>query len=82
MSQRFALYGANSRQMLTYGGLIITHHNRAQMEWLHPGTRVVEVPGDIPQAQCIPLAAHPDYASVHFDPITGDLTKEQFRDAS
>jgi hypothetical protein len=29
----------------------------------------------------MPLAAHPDYASVHFD-ANGDLTKEQFRDAS
>lgn len=81
MSERYALYGTNSRQMLTYAGLILTHHSRPQMEWLHPGTRVVEVPGDVPESQCMPLAAHPDYASVHFD-ANGDLTKEQFRDAS
>lgn len=78
---RFALYGEDTKQMLTLGGLIITHHNRAQMEWLHPGTRVVEVPSDIPESQCMPLAAHPDYATVHFD-ANGDFTKEQFRDAS
>ena len=80
MTTRYGLYGERSRQLLTYGGQVITHHNRAQMEWLHPGTRVVEVPADVPAAQCLPLIAHPDYASVRFDPITGDLDKEQFRD--
>lgn len=81
MIDRFALYGTNSRQMLTYNGLIITHHNRAQMEFMHPGTRVVEVPSDIPESQCIPLALHPDYATVQFDG-NGDLDRNQFRDAS
>jgi hypothetical protein len=81
MSDRFALYGAISRQMLTYNGLIITHHNRRQMEFMHPGTRVVDVPADIPESQCIPLAMHPDYATVQFD-LDGDLNRHQFRDAS
>jgi hypothetical protein len=81
MTDRFALYGTNSRQMLTYNGLIITHHNRAQLEWMHPGTRVVDVPGDIPESQCLPIRFHPDYAAVQWD-ANGDLDRRQFRDAS
>lgn len=80
MTSRYGLYGENSRTLLTYRGRILVHHSRPQMEWLHPGTRVVEVPGDVPDALCLPLMAHPDYGSVRFDPITGDLNKEQFRD--
>lgn len=80
MNQRFGLYGEKSRQLLTFGGQILTHHNRAQMEWLHPGTRVVEVPPDVPADQCLSIRFHPDYASIQWD-AEGNLTKEQFRDA-
>jgi hypothetical protein len=81
MTERYALYGEASRQMLTFQGLVITHHNRRQLEWMHPGARVVEVPQDIPESQCMPIRLHPDYASVQWD-TNGDLDRHQFRDAS
>jgi hypothetical protein len=77
--QRFGLYGANSRTLLTWGGRILCHHDRAQMEWLHPGTRVVEVPSDIPADQCLPIQQCPEYGAIQFT-RDGDIAgKEQFR---
>lgn len=76
-------YGLISRQFpdfLTQNGLIITHHNRPQMEWLFPGARVVELPPNVPDAVCGPIVLDPEFAGA-FD-ARGDLRKEAFRDRS
>lgn len=81
MSRRYGLTSAQARgQLLTLNGLIISHHSREQMEWLHPGARVVEIPPDIPGSQCMPLLHHPDYVGA-FD-AHGDVIRGAFRDAS
>lgn len=80
---RYALRSQQCPDLLTYGGRIICHHDRAQMEWLHLGATVVEIPADVPDGQCLPIIAHPGYADIQFDPITGDIAgREQFRDAN
>lgn len=80
MRRRYGLISAQHPDFLTHGGLIITHHDQAQMQWLHPGARVVEIPAHIPAAQCEPILLHPDYLGA-FD-TNGDLIREAFRDQS
>lgn len=78
MRRRFGLVSAQYDGLLTLNGRVICHHSREQMEWLHPGARVVEVPSDIPSGQCMPLWDHPDYSGA-FD-AHGDLIREAFRE--
>lgn len=65
MSRLWALYGATSREVLSYGGRAIVHGNRAELEFLFPGCRVVECPPDLAETG-LPLHAHPDMAAVTF----------------
>lgn len=76
----YGLLSTQSPDLLTWMGRVIVHHNRAQMEWLHPGARVVEVPDWVPAAHTIPIQQHPDYDGA-FD-FNGDVDPRRFRDAS
>lgn len=80
MRKRYGLISRQYPDFLTNGGRIITHHDKAQMEWLHPGAKVVELPPDIPNTQCEPILYHPDYLGA-FD-ANGDVVREAFRDQS
>lgn len=71
---RWGLWGVATRDFLTYGGRILVHDNRAELEFLVPGTPVREVPPSIPPDHCLPIRLHPDLATVQWP-----LTKEQFR---
>jgi hypothetical protein len=71
---RYGLWGVNSRDFLTYGGRVLTHESRAELEYLVPNTPVREVPPSFPAEQCLPIKLHPDLVNVQWP-----LTKEQFR---
>jgi hypothetical protein len=72
---RYALRGAVSRDLLTFGGRVLIHDNRPEMEFLFTGdASVVECPRDIPPEQTLAIRHHPDLAAVQWP-----LTKEQFR---
>lgn len=45
----------------TYGGKIITHTDRAEMEWLFPNTRVVRVTEGASLGPVLPLPQHPRF---------------------
>jgi len=78
-TRRFGLYGETSRSLLTFGGRILVHHDKAQMEYLHPGAKVVEVPPNIPGEQCMSIREHPQHCSVQWT-ADGDIAgREQFR---
>lgn len=67
MSRRYALQGTRSRDLLTYGGRVIVHSNRAELEFLTAGdVRVIECPRSIPPEQCLELRFHPDFAHHRF----------------
>lgn len=72
--KRYGLWGRTGRDFLTYGGRVLVHGDRAELEWLFPGAAVREVPPTFPEGQCLPVKFHPDLASV-----TWPLTREQFR---
>ncbi|GAA4992667.1 hypothetical protein WHI96_07920 [Pseudonocardia tropica] len=73
---RFGLYSPALREFFTYAGRVIVHDDRAELEFLCPGTPVREVPPSIPASQTLPVRLHPDFASV-----TWPLTRNQFRHA-
>jgi hypothetical protein len=70
---RYGLVGERTRDFLTYGGLVLWHDNRAELEFLVPGPRVMELPRDLPADQCMPIRLHPDLAAVQWP-----LTRDQF----
>lgn len=65
MSARlYALQGLTSGDLITWGGRVLVHDNRAELEWLFlTGVRVVECPRDLAanEAITLPIWAHPEY---------------------
>lgn len=64
--KRYGVVGQASRELLSLGGRILVHPDRAELEWLMPGQRVIEVPAHIPAEQTMPWSAHPQMAPVRF----------------
>lgn len=71
---RYGLVGARTRDFLTYSGRVLVHDNRAELEFLVPGTPVREVPPSFPPDQCLPIRHHPDLAAVQWP-----LNRSDFR---
>ena len=72
---RYALQGATSRDLLTYGGKVLVHDNRPELEFLMAGdVHIVECPRDIPPDQTLPIRYHPQLAAV-----TWPLDRKDFR---
>lgn len=63
---RYALQGAVSRDLLTWNGRVLVHGDRAEMEFLFAGARVIECPRSVPPEQCLEIRYHPDLASVQW----------------
>lgn len=62
--RRYAMAGGVSGQPATYGGLVLTHTDRAEMEFLFAGVRVVEIGDQFPEQDCMSITQHPDLAQV------------------
>jgi len=71
---RYAMVGERSRELLSLGGLVLVHHDPAELEFLFAGMRVIPCPPSIPDGQTMPVGRHPALASV-----TWPLSREQFR---
>lgn len=60
------MVGGSSGELLTYGGQVLVHDDRAEMEWLFPNTRVVRITdGDLGQP-VMRLRDHPSMQRVRF----------------
>jgi hypothetical protein len=70
----YALMGEASGSALTYQGRVITHDDRAELEFLFPANKVVEVGGLIPPQDRMRLRDHPGMGAVSFP-----LRREDFR---
>lgn len=68
MTRRFVMIGSVSGEALSYGGLILTHTDRAEMEWLFTGIRgdVVEIGSQIPEYDTMPISQHPDLSQIRW----------------
>lgn len=72
---RYALQGTTSRDLLTWNGKVLVHHNKVEMEFLFKGdVRVIDCPRDIPPEQTLEIRFHPQLASV-----TWPLDRKDFR---
>lgn len=71
-TRRFGIMGKSSRELLTQGGLIIVHDDRAEMEFLFPEERIVEVPEDEGATIPLPLVRG-------MEPVTFPLNRKDFR---
>lgn len=72
---RYALQGTTSRDLLTYGGRVLVHDDRAELEFLMAGdVRVIECPRDLPPEQTLSIRYHPQFAAV-----TWPLDRKDFR---
>jgi hypothetical protein len=64
----YALFGLVSRDILTYQGRPLVHHDRLELEFLFPASRVVPVTDRDLAARSplppMPIAEHPDMAGV------------------
>lgn len=63
----YVMVGGSSGELLTYRGRVITHGNRREMEYLFPGTRVIELPDNEMRGRPqMALRDHPDMSSVRW----------------
>lgn len=75
MSARYALQGANSRDLLTWNGRVLIHDNAAELEFLVAGdVAIVPCPNSIPADQTLSIRHHPQFAAV-----TWPLNRQDFR---
>lgn len=71
---RYAMVGERSRELLSWHGLVLVHHDPGELEFLFTGARVIPCPSSIPAGHTMPVAAHPALVAV-----TWPLKKEHFR---
>lgn len=64
--KRFALYGEASQSALTYDGKVLVHSDRAEMELLFPGVRVIELGSMIPEQDTMWVGDHPSLEQVRW----------------
>jgi hypothetical protein len=62
----FCYVGQASGEILTYQGRAIVHKDKAEMEFLIPGIRVVPLPSYWGEELTLPLKDHPDMGAVQF----------------
>lgn len=77
----YAMVGPATGEILSHGGRMVLHGDRAELEWLCPGVRVVKVRGESPEEvahrygrPAMLLRDHPDMA-----PVRWPLDRRDFR---
>jgi hypothetical protein len=65
-----------SKELLTFGGLVIVHNDRAEMEFLFDNVRVVECPVEFLETS-LKVRDHPDFSSYQWP-----LSRNRFNNGS
>lgn len=73
MTRRYAMVGTASGEALSYCGLILTHTDRAELEYLFSGVRIVELGSQIPEYDCMSITQHPDLNGVRWPLVREDF---------
>lgn len=63
---RYAILGVRSGDLLTYGGAVIYHEDKGEMQWLFPNSRIVRISDGDLGVPMLPLHKHPDMVSTRF----------------
>lgn len=71
---RYGLYGAHSRDFLSYGGRVLTHTSREELQFLFPNADIRPVPASFGPEFCMSIKDHPGLE--HF---TWPLNRKDFR---
>ena len=53
----FAMWGANSHNWITYNGKVLTHDNRAELEFMFPGQAVKPI--ELREEEAMSIKLHP-----------------------
>ena len=70
---RYGLFGAKSRDFLTYRGRILVHDNDRELAYLLPGSTPRPLPRDIPAELTLPIRLHPELAAIRWPLDRGDF---------
>lgn len=62
----FALVGPVSKELLSFNGQVLVHDNKAELEWLIPGVKVIQLPKADIGRPTMPIKDHPDMAAVRW----------------
>lgn len=73
---KYVLVGRTTKDALSYGGKIIVHDNKAELEFLFPNERVAPLPSYVDDSLTMALKDHPGMQEVQF-PL--DQHMDQFR---
>jgi hypothetical protein len=65
-TERWALQGETSRELLTWQGRVIVHSSKSELEFLITGARVIACPRSVPDEQTVPLPMLPQFAHHRF----------------
>jgi hypothetical protein len=71
----YAAVGQISGELITYGGKVLVHPNRHEMEYLLSGVKIVRCPSYVKPSERSPLKNHTDLSDVRWP-----LRKEDFRE--
>jgi hypothetical protein len=67
----YAIRGGVSGELISYGGQVLVHANKTELQWLFPHAEVVEIRPDA--WPTMPVKDHPDMQTVRWP-----LRKEDF----
>lgn len=73
--RRFAMKGPTSGELLSYGGFILVHNRREELEFLFAGVDVVEIGSHIPEKDTMSIRNHPQMAHVEWPLKREDFVK-------
>ncbi|MFF4467962.1 hypothetical protein ACFYZ3_00235 [Streptomyces sp. NPDC001599] len=73
MTALYALVGSVSGELLTHGGKVLVHGDRAEAEALLVGARVIPFPPSIPVEDTMRLRDHPGLAHLRWPLERRDL---------
>lgn len=64
--RRYAMIGNVSGEPISYGGLILVHNSRPELEFLFPGAKVVELGPMVPEHDTMSIKQHPDLRAIRW----------------
>lgn len=72
----YALVGHESHELLTFGGKVLTHPSKTELEWIiGASARIVRLPRAVERDQTMAIRHHPGLASYTWPLQKGDFVR-------